>query len=223
MRPNAQARGTREVGRAACDGNVGSASENSHRGDCGTCHRPVAPEQDEERWSTASAVLLDLRASQPSRYSHCGAWGGAPTGRVRLSGSGTGTRARGLHLIISVELSDNPSLWLGNLETSLLAVDVQNRCRMGETGIQVLPSRPHPVSHVLFLHLCSWETQNYSRMPAIRQVSFIAPKSEVEGSYMPLRCLLLRRGMVGFGEEKWGQTKAWGSVHFLYIQTANQI
>lgn len=62
MRPNAQARGTSEAGRAACDGNLGGASENSHRGDCGTCHRPVAPEQDEER---GSAVLLELRASQP--------------------------------------------------------------------------------------------------------------------------------------------------------------
>lgn len=163
MRPNAQARGTREVGRAACERNVGSASENSHRGGCGTRHRPVAPEQDEERWGTAAAVLLGLRAAQPSRYSPCGAWGGAPTGRVTLSGSGT--RARGLHLVVSVKRSDNPSLWLGNLETSLLAVDVQNRCRMGETGIHVLPSRPHPVSHVLFLHLCSWEAQNYSRMP----------------------------------------------------------
>lgn len=65
MRPNAQARGTREVGRAACEGNVGSASENSHRGGYGTRHRPVAPEQDEERWGTTAAVLLGLRAAQP--------------------------------------------------------------------------------------------------------------------------------------------------------------
>lgn len=69
-----------------------------------------------------------------------------------------------LQVVVSV-FSENPSIWLGNLETSLLYLDFQNKYKMGETGIRILPSRPHPVSHVLFLYLCSWEIRNYSRMP----------------------------------------------------------
>lgn len=40
------------------------------------------------------------------------------------------------------------------------------------------------------------------------------------GQLLPLRYFLLpRKGMMGFGEKK----EVWGSVHFLYIQTAHQI
>lgn len=155
-----------------------------------------------------------LRASQPSRYS---LWG---MGRIRLSGSRTGTRARGLHLVVSGAFRQ-PALWLGNLETRLLAVDFQCRCRTGETGYKSCPPdlTQSAVSYSYTFALGRPKTT----LGCHRQLSFTAPKSEVEGGYIPLRCLLLRRGMVGFGGKKWGQTKAWGSVHFLYIQTANQI
>ena len=59
---------------------------------------------------------------------------------------------------------------------------------------------------------------------AIRPFSFSSwLQSDSEGSHLPLDAFYcLRQGMVGLGKKQ-GQTKIWGSLHFLYIQTANQI
>lgn len=73
LRPKAQARERSEVGRTACGGNLGSALRIATGVTCGTCHRPVAPEQDKGRWSTS--VCAPGTAGFPTLppYPHCGA------------------------------------------------------------------------------------------------------------------------------------------------------
>ena len=46
------------------------------------------------------------------------------------------------------------------------------------------PFRLHPISHVLFLHPCSWETPNYSGVLAGRPLELFckAPERRAEGS-----------------------------------------
>lgn len=66
VRPAAQARGGRGGGRAACGGSLRSATEHSP-GTRDTCHRPVTPELDTERMSTATTCAPGTAGSPAPR------------------------------------------------------------------------------------------------------------------------------------------------------------
>lgn len=108
LRPKAQARETSEVGRGREEeelsvvGIYGVPLRTATGATRGTCHRPLTPELRKKRLSTVKSVLLELLASQPCPLpTNCGSQGRSCTGGwVRLSGSFTGTRARGLHLVV---------------------------------------------------------------------------------------------------------------------------